>query len=89
MLDYHKDTDHYHQKYYLRGTAPVMRDFTAMFGRDETAFRESTAAARANGIVGGSGCAECVREIDSLGLSDEAKSALLKRAGRSGISCGG
>jgi hypothetical protein len=66
-----------------------MRDFTAMFGRDEVAFRESTAAARANGLVGGGGCAECIRDIGEYGLSDDGKSALLKRAGRSGIACGG
>jgi peptide-methionine (S)-S-oxide reductase len=88
-LDRFTPAEDYHQKYYLRGTAPVMRDFTAMFGRDEAAFRESTAAARANGIVGGSACDDSVREIDSLGLSEEGNAALLKLAGRSGISCGG
>jgi peptide-methionine (S)-S-oxide reductase len=88
-LDRFYDAEDYHQKYYLRNTAPVMRDFTAMFGRDEVAFRESTAAARANALAGGSGCAECINDIASLGLTEEGSAELLKRAGRSGITCGG
>lgn len=82
------DAEDYHQKYYLRGTAPVMRDFAAMFGRDEVAFRESTAAARANGMVAGCASSEMIRDIDVLGLTEAGKAELLKKAGRGTITCG-
>lgn len=41
----------YHQKYYLRQNRERMADFHELFGGDEIAFRESTEAARANGLA--------------------------------------
>lgn len=59
----------YHQKYRLRGTPELMADFRALFP-DEASFRDSTAAARVNGYLGGYGTPEqLAREIDGFGLS--------------------
>jgi peptide-methionine (S)-S-oxide reductase len=70
----------YHQKYYLRNDRVVMADFRAMFGDDETAFRESAAAARANGYVAGGGTrAQLGREIELLGLSEKGAAKLTAR----------
>ena len=41
----------YHQKYYLRQNRERMAEFRVMSGGDEIAFRESTEAARANGLA--------------------------------------
>ena len=49
------NAEDYHQKYYLRNDRILMADFRAMFAED-SAFRESTAAARVNGFVAGEGC---------------------------------
>jgi hypothetical protein len=58
-----------------------------MFGGDEVAIRESTAAARVNGYVAGGGTsAQLASEIDLLGLS-EAGRARLASGGRSGVGC--
>ena len=71
----------YHQKYYLRNDRVLMADFRAMFGEDETAFRESAAAARVNGYVAGGGTrAQLGREIDLLGLSEKGAAQLTSRA---------
>ena len=73
----------YHQKYYLRSDKTLMRDFGAMYP-DAAGFRESTAAARANGYLGGGGRASVLlAEIDSYGLSAEGRGELLGRAGMS------
>jgi peptide-methionine (S)-S-oxide reductase len=80
----------YHQKYYLRNTAPLMREFGAMFGGDEAAFRESTAAARVNGALGG-GMApseDPMAEIGQCGLSEQGLAELTRLAERStGYGC--
>ncbi len=71
----------YHQKYYLRNDRTLMADFRAMFGDDETAFRESAAASRVNGYVAGGGTrAQLGREIDLLGLSEKGAAQLTSRA---------
>jgi peptide-methionine (S)-S-oxide reductase len=68
----------YHQKYLLRGKASLMREFQAMYP-DPKDFRNSTAAARVNGYLGGHGSEEMIRkEIDQLGLSSESRKALLR-----------
>jgi peptide-methionine (S)-S-oxide reductase len=70
----------YHQKYYLRNDRIVMADFRGMFGDDETAFRESAAAARANGYVAGGGArTQLGREIELLGLSEKGAAQLTAR----------
>ena len=72
LLDRFFPAEDYHQKYYLRNTPHVMREFSAMYGSDAD-FVASTAAARANGYVSGAGsCAQLDRERESLGLSEPA-----------------
>jgi len=69
----------YHQKYYLRSTREMMREFDALYPNPK-AFRDSTAAARVNGWLAGNGSLAQVRaEIDRCGLSDAAKQRLLER----------
>jgi len=62
----------YHQKYRLRSSAPVMREFQAMYTNDSD-FVESSAAARINGYLdGGGSCTRLESEISEFGLSPEA-----------------
>jgi methionine-S-sulfoxide reductase len=68
----------YHQKYELRGTAELMREFAAIYP-DAKDFVNSTAAARVNSYIGGSGSKEQLQaEIELLGLSPEGKKVLQK-----------
>lgn len=68
----------YHQKYYLRGTRPLMAALNGLYP-DAAALRDSTAAARLNGYVGGHGTLEQLdREINQLGLSQEAQEQLME-----------
>jgi peptide-methionine (S)-S-oxide reductase len=70
----------YHQKYYLRNDRALASDFQRMFDGDETAFRESTAAARVNGYAAGDGArAQLAREIDFLGLGQRGRERLISR----------
>lgn len=74
--------ENYHQKYYLRNDSAVASEFASMFGGDEAALRESTAAMKANAYVAGVGtCAALAREGNELGLSEFAL-ADLRRACR-------
>ena len=72
-------------------TALLMAELHAMYP-DETAFRESTAAARINGWLGGSGTLASFRAISKdLGLSDRARAhleTLVVDRGGSGPACG-
>ena len=80
----------YHQKYYLRQDGVLMRDFRAIFGGDEAAFRESTAAARVNGYVAGEGTGmQLEEEIGLLGLSEAGRDrlAVRVRGGAGGSGC--
>lgn len=70
----------YHQKYYLRAERRLMAEFDAFYPGDDEAFVDSTAAARCNGYVSGYGDAS--HDIGRLGLSEEARELLLKRANR-------
>jgi hypothetical protein len=66
----------YHQKYYLR-YSDVIADALHRVYPDERDFAASTAAARINGYLGGhGGPARLAGEIDRLGLTGEARSAL-------------
>jgi methionine-S-sulfoxide reductase len=68
----------YHQKFYLRQDRALLREFQAMYPRDED-FLKSTAAARVNGYLGGNGTREALaREIDGFGLSPEGRRMLLE-----------
>ena len=79
----------YHQKYYLRNDRALASDFRAMFDGDETAFRESTSAARVNGYVAGNGTrVQLAREIDFLGLSESGRARLITRVGDSASGAG-
>jgi peptide-methionine (S)-S-oxide reductase len=67
----------YHQKYYLRQNRTLMSQFRGMLGADETALRESTAAARVNGYVSGNGTKVRLKnEIAGLGLDAPAREHL-------------
>lgn len=69
----------YHQKYFLRHERLLMREFSAFYPADD-AFVDSTAAARANGYVGGYGTpAERAADLPRLGLSPEAVRQLTVR----------
>jgi peptide-methionine (S)-S-oxide reductase len=62
----------YHQKYMLRGTRDVMRDFHRMYAKADD-FTDSTAAARVNGFLGGHGDAALLESLEGkLGLSETA-----------------
>jgi peptide-methionine (S)-S-oxide reductase len=66
----------YHQKYRLQQLPDLMQEFHAIYP-EHGDFVNSTAAARANGYVGGHGTlAEVQAAIDDLGLSPEARQAL-------------
>ena len=79
----------YHQKYYLRSDRQFMGQFKSMFGDDETAFRESTAAMRVNGYLSGDGSgAQLQEEIGLLGLDDAAREHLASVVGEGSGSAG-
>ena len=72
----------YHQKYYLRQKPDLMKEFSAIYPATED-FISSTAAARANGYVGGYGTlATLHEELNSLGLSAAGRNILLEIADR-------
>jgi len=66
----------YHQKYLLKRKKKLYAEL-ACYYPNESDFINSTAVARACGYIDGNGTAEALEaEIDSLGLSDEAKEIL-------------
>lgn len=69
--------ENYHQKYYLQLVKPLMKDFNEIYP-DIRDFINSTAAARVNGLVKGYGGIKALREeIETLGLSEEGRRALI------------
>lgn len=67
----------YHQKYYLRRTEPLFKEFRKLFP-DEAAFASSTAATRINGYLGCNGRKDDLqRELGQLGLSHQAQNYLI------------
>lgn len=77
----------YHQKYYLRNTPVLFQEFHAMYP-NEGDFMRSTAAARANGFLGGYGSpADFEHDLPRLGLSEKAQKVL--RENKPGLKCGG
>lgn len=79
-LDRFWPAEDYHQKWYLRRDGAITAEFRAMLGDDEEALRESTSAMKVNGYLAGSGTqAQLAREIDQLGLSDDARARLKSR----------
>ena len=72
----------YHQKYSLRNTPELMREFSAMYPTLE-GFVNSTAASRANGFVCGYGSFDLLeQEIELYGLSESAQVELRAITGR-------
>lgn len=72
----------YHQKYYLRQEAGLLKEFFAIYPEIED-FISSTAVARVNGYAGGYGILETLeKELNSLGLSEAGQMRLLKVADR-------
>jgi len=72
----------YHQKYYLRQEAGLVRELIAIYP-DISDFIDSTAVARLNGYVGGYGTPETLeKELNSLGLSEAGEKSLLAIADR-------
>jgi len=70
--------EEYHQKYFLRQSSPLLREFQAMYS-DAKSFQASTAVARVNGYLGGHGSeAELRADIGRLGLSPRGQEALLR-----------
>ena len=68
----------YHQKYMLRQSRALTREFQAMYP-EEKDFLRSTAVARVNSYLGGHGSVEQLeREIGGFGLSETAAKTLLK-----------
>jgi len=68
----------YHQKHHLRNDRVLATEFSSVFGSDEAALRESTAAARANGYAAGAGTkAQLATEIGFLGLSEAGRARLI------------
>lgn len=69
----------YHQKYYLRQTPVLMREFQQMYP-DPKDFARSTAAARVNGVLGGYLRGPQLEALRGrLGLSDRAEELLFAR----------
>src|SRR5262249_50740800 len=67
----------YHQKFYLRQSAPLLKEFRDIYP-DEAGFRNSTAATRVNAYLGGYGrYATLEMLIDRLGLSPNGRRMLL------------
>ena len=74
----------YHQKYLLRQRPDLWREMAQIFPSNKD-FLNSTAAARINGYVGGHGTlAQLEEEIDSFGLSENGRKALLGLVKRNG-----
>ena len=73
----------YHQKYYLRQQADLVRELIAIYP-DISDFIDSTAVARLNGYVSGYGIPETLEKDlnNSLGLSEAGKMRLLEIAGK-------
>ncbi len=80
----------YHQKYYLRQDPTLAREFKAMFGADEQAFRDSAAAAKVNGYIAGDGAPAQLAARDRVvgagreGHSDTCRSGSRTRAATAG-----
>ncbi len=68
----------YHQKYILRRSSALLKEFQRMYPGLE-GFVDSTAAARLNGYLAGhGGCDRLQAEIDDFGLSSEGRKQLLQ-----------
>ena len=67
----------YHQKYQLRRQRELESEFTSIYP-ESADLRNSTAAARVNGYLGGNGTPELLQaEVESYGLSTQGRERLL------------
>jgi len=88
-LDRFYPAEDYHQKYYLRQDRTFAREFNALFGGDQDAFRDSAAAARVNAYVSGDGTsAQLAGEIGLFGLSENAREYLVSKVGDGSVAGG-
>jgi methionine-S-sulfoxide reductase len=71
----------YHQKYMLRRSPALVRELLRRLP-DEPALRDSTVAARLNGVLGGYRPDGLEEEIGRWGLAPETEAAILGLAGR-------
>jgi methionine-S-sulfoxide reductase len=72
----------YHQKYYLKSSPVIYKDFQSIY-TSETDLMNSTSAARVNGFLGGNGTRELLDgELASYGLSSKGESVLLEIGNR-------
>lgn len=71
----------YHQKYMLRRSPALVRELLRRLP-DESALRDSTVAARLNGVLGGYRTDTLDEEIGSYGLAPETAAAVLGLAAR-------
>jgi methionine-S-sulfoxide reductase len=72
----------YHQKYSLRGTSAIASEYQAIYP-ELADFVNSTAVTRVNGFLGGHGEWEVLQaELDSYGLSSQARLQLRNLANR-------
>ena len=70
----------YHQKFYLRENGAVAKALLAIYP-DPADFRDSTAAARLNGYLGGYGNLDRLKQnLAELGLNQDGQRALLEVA---------
>ena len=68
----------YHQKYYLRQIPEIKNELVAIYPEIDDLVA-STAAARLNGYLGGYGSLDVLQEeVDTYGLSAQAKARLLE-----------
>lgn len=68
----------YHQKYYLRQTPDLMKEFAAFYPNNKE-FINSTAVMRVNAYIDGMGTLTALeKEIDTFGLSAQGKQKLLE-----------
>jgi peptide-methionine (S)-S-oxide reductase len=68
----------YHQKYYLRSTPSVMKEFNALYP-SSTDFINSTVAAKVNGFLGGNGTiGDLKADLESIKLAHEAIDRIIK-----------
>lgn len=75
--DFHLAED-YHQKYYLRQTADLMKEYAALYPNNKD-FINSTAVMRVNAYIDGMGTlAALEKEVDTFGLSPQGKQKLLE-----------
>jgi len=77
-LDTFYIAEDYHQKYYLKNRPELLTEIKAYYPKVSD-LTDSTVAARMNGIVGGYGDPDLLRdEVDSYGLSKDARNLLEK-----------